>query len=224
MQKSQLVQNVILLQSYCKFLYLGKYLEQEIKMKDFSKNVKDSKIATGEKSYFLVKGKMIQSILETIYKNPDKKNLYGYLTEISAFRGIVSTMKELLDNEPVFVKFLETSLKKQYFAFEQIIKLIRNVLSHAITPQINFKTADFVYQKTFLLAQKKPLISLEFRYADCFKEWKGNKEYGLSIEVDFKKLKDWASLFDEISLHQLYLLSELCFNISEIFRMRYKLK
>jgi hypothetical protein len=46
----------------------------------------------------------------------------------------------------------------------------------------------------------------------------------MRIYVDFKKLKDGQSLFDVISLHQLYMLSELCYNISEVFRMKYKLK
>lgn len=75
-KKSGLIQNIILLQSYYKFLYLGKYLEQEVKMKDFSKSVEDTKIATGEKSYFVIKGKMVKNVLETIYKNPDKKNVF----------------------------------------------------------------------------------------------------------------------------------------------------
>ena len=86
LKKTNLASIIILLQSYYKFLYLGKYLEQEIKMKDFSQAVEDSKISTGEKSYFVIKGKMLKPILENIYKNPDKKNLFGYLIEISAFR------------------------------------------------------------------------------------------------------------------------------------------
>jgi len=193
-------------------------------MKDFSKDVEDNKIATGDKSYFVIKGKTVKPLLEHIYKNPDKKNLFGYLVEISAFRGLFSTLKELIDNEPVFEKFLKQKFTKQYVVFEQIIKFLRNVLSHSTTSHVNLKTDDFVKQRDYLKKNVDTLLDFKFVYADFFPEWKGSKEYGMRIYVDFKKLKDGQSLFDVISLHQLYLLSELCFNISEVFRMKYKLK
>jgi hypothetical protein len=40
----------------------------------------------------------------------------------------------------------------------------------------------------------------------------------LDIEIDFEKLKEGQKIFDIISLHQIYLLSEFCFNLSEVFR------
>ena len=72
-QKSTLLQNIILLQSYYKFLYLGKFLEKEIKDKDFSADVKDIKAVTWESSYFMIRGDMIKPILQSIHKHPDKK-------------------------------------------------------------------------------------------------------------------------------------------------------
>lgn len=193
-------------------------------MKDFSQAVEDSKISTGEKSYFVIKGKMLKPILENIYKNPDKKNLFGYLIEISAFRWLFSTFKELMDNEVFFEKFLKQKLTKQYVGFEQIIKFLRNVLSHSTTSHLNLKTDDFIKQKEYLKKNVDTMIDFRFLYADFFPEWKGSKEYGLRITVDFKKLKDGESLFEVISLHQLYLLSELCFNISEVFRLKFNLR
>lgn len=222
MKSQNLLNNVILLQSYYKFLYLWKYLENEIRTKDFSKEVKDVDIKTSEKSRFVVKSKMAKNILEWIYNNPDKKNVFGYLVEISAFRGIMWSMKELMDTEPVFQRFLKKKLKDNYFSFEQIVKLIRNVLSHAVTPSINLKTTDFVYQKDFIVKSLKNPIDLKFNYADYFAEWKWSKEYGLNIFIDFKKLKDWQSLFDIIPLHQLYMLAELCYNITEVFKSKVK--
>jgi hypothetical protein len=56
------------------------------------------------------------------------------------------------------------------------------------------------------------------KYADYFVERKWSKEYGLNIEIDFHKLKEWQKLFDIVPLHQIYLLAEFCFNLSEIFR------
>jgi hypothetical protein len=40
----------------------------------------------------------------------------------------------------------------------------------------------------------------------------------LDIKIDFSKLKEWQKVFDVVPLHQVYLLAEFCFNLSEIFR------
>ena len=129
-----------------------------------------------------------------------------------------------MDNEVFFEKFLKQKLTKQYVGFEQIIKFLRNVLSHSTTSHLNLKTDDFIKQKEYLKKNVDTMIDFRFLYADFFPEWKGSKEYGLRITVDFKKLKDGESLFEVISLHQLYLLSELCFNISEVFRLKFNLR
>jgi hypothetical protein len=61
------------------------------------------------------------------------------------------------------------------------------------------------------------------KYADYFVEWKWGKEYGLNIVVDFYTLKEWQKIFDIIPLHQVYLLAEFCFNVSEVFRASKKI-
>ncbi|MEI8252180.1 MAG: hypothetical protein WCG25_00125 [bacterium] len=40
----------------------------------------------------------------------------------------------------------------------------------------------------------------------------------MDIEIDFERLKEGQKIFDIISLHQVYLLAEFCFNLSEVFR------
>lgn len=52
MTKSPLQDNIQLLQSYYRFLMLGKYLEQEIFTHDFSQDVKEIAISTGTRSRF----------------------------------------------------------------------------------------------------------------------------------------------------------------------------
>ncbi|MBU0627152.1 hypothetical protein KKG31_02865 [Patescibacteria group bacterium] len=167
----------------------------------------------------MIRGDMIKHILQSIYKHPEKKNIFGYLIEISAFKGVFGTTKELIDSEFAFQRYLKTTLGKQFVAFEQIIKFLRNVLSHSTTSHIQLKTDDFIKQKDYLKKNVDTLIDFKFLYADAFPQWKGSKDYGIHIQLDFKKMKDGQSLFDLISLHQLYLLTELCFNLSEIFRI-----
>lgn len=96
----------------------------------------------------------------------------------------------MIDGELTFERFLKQKLGKQYAAFEQIIKFLRNVLSHSTTSQLNLKTDDFVKQKDYLKSNLDTLLDFKFTYADAFPEWKGSKDYGIRIVVDFKKLKD----------------------------------
>lgn len=163
---------------------------------------------------------MIKHILQSIHKNPDKKNIFGYLIEISAFKGVFGTIKELIDSEFAFQRALKTTLGDQFVAFEQVIKFIRNILSHSTTSHIHIKTDDFIKQKDYLRKNIDTLVDFKFVYADVFAQWKGSKTYGVRIQLDFKKMKDGQSLFDLISLHQLYMLTELCFNLSEIYRIK----
>jgi len=217
-------ENIILLQGYYKFLYLWKYLEGKMKKFDLSKNVVDMKIETWKQSHFLIKGKVVAKMLSDIHQNPDKKNIFWYLMEISAFKWMFSVMRELLDTNIKFRNFVQMKLKDQYFPFEQIIKLTRNVLSHTTTANINLKTDDFIKQKDYLKNQKDPVVKFQFIYSKYFPEWKWSQDYGLNILLDFRKFKDGQPFFEIISIHQLYLLSELCFNISEIFRLTNKIK
>lgn len=217
--------NLLLLQSYYKSLHLGKFIEQLIKNNDLSRYTKDFPIKTSDHSSFIIKASNIKKTLSEISKNKEKRNIFGYLTEINAFKWIFSITRELIDNNTDFNKFIETRLKDQAFNFEQTIRFARNVLNHTTTSTIRLKEWDFRTQKEFLIKWKKiKKISLDFNYAKYIKERKWNKEYWIKTEINFEKLKEHVSFFEIISLHNLYLLSELCFNLSEIFRVQYKIK
>ncbi|MCF7835053.1 hypothetical protein K9M48_03270 [Candidatus Gracilibacteria bacterium] len=223
MQSDKIQQNIQLLQGFYRFLYLGKFLEKQIKIKDMSVDVQDCRIHTGDKKNFVLRGMVIKKILSDIYSNPDKKNIFGYMVEINSFRGIFSVMREMIETEKKFELFLKKKLKDKYFAFEQVIRFMRNVLNHIETADVKLKIDDFVKQKTFILKEKKlSKIKFDMKYADYFVERKGGKDYGLDIEIDFGKLKEGQKVFDIVDLHQVYLLAEFCFNISEVFRVKIK--
>jgi len=84
----------------------------------------------------------------------------------------MSSMKELLDTQEIFHKFVVSRLQDSYFDFEQIIKLIRNILSHSTNTEIVFKIEDFVKQRDFLNYNKTSLIKIDFLYSKSRKEWK----------------------------------------------------
>jgi len=219
MPKDKIQQNIELLQWFYRFLYLWKFLEKYIKQKDLSADAVDSPISTWDKKNFILKWTVVKKILEDIYSNPDKKNIFWYMVEINSFRGIFSVMREMIETEEKFQLFLKQKLKDKYFAFEQVIRFLRNVLNHIETADVKLKIEDFVKQKDYVIKWNKiSQIKFDIKYADYFIEWKWSKEYGLDIEIDFERLKEGQKIFDIISLHQVYLLAEFCFNLSEVFR------
>lgn len=195
---------------------LGKYMEHHIKSEQHEIHVSDLRITTGEHSSFGIKIPMVKSLMNQIHENPDKKNIFGYLIEISAFRGIFGTMRELLDSNETFSNYAKIKLGNQYFSFEQTIRLIRNVLSHTTTSGILLRIEDFVKQRDFLIHEKDPLVKFDFVYSENRTERTGSKEYGIHLALDFTKFQEGQSLFDMVSLHQLYMLAELCSNLCEL--------
>ncbi|HMS90668.1 MAG TPA: hypothetical protein PKC87_00385 [Candidatus Absconditabacterales bacterium] len=219
MNSPKIQQNIELLQGFYRFLYLGKFLEKFIKDKDISSYATDFPIHTGEKKNFVLKGAIVKKMLSDIHAHPDQKNIFGYMVEINSFKGMFSVMREMIETQENFQLFLAQKLQDKYFAFEHIIRFLRNVLNHIETADIKIKITDFIKQKDYLSKEKQiSKISFDMKYADYFVEWKGGKDYGLNIVIDFYDLKEGQKIFDIIPLHQVYLLAEFCFNLSEIYR------
>lgn len=131
----------------------------------------------------------------------------------------------MIENSPSFRTFLQAIFGEEYFPFEQVIRFLRNVLSHSSTPSLLIQQEDFEKQKFFLTSKKdfKGLkIRLHFVYKQHLPEREGSPEYVCEIEINFAALKTGISLWEVVSLHQMYLLSELCYNISKVISARMK--
>ena len=188
-----------LLQGYYHFLSLGKFMEQVILRNNLSDLAMNLPIKTWKTSSFLLKESLIKNLLVSLHQHPDKRNVYGYLTEISAFKGIFSVMREVIENDASLREFLKTTLQDQYFPFEI--------------------QRDFILSPKFQRVQKlkgSAEISLDFVYAKYISQRKGSTTYGIHFKLDFAQLKPWIGLEHLISWHDLYLLAELCFNLSQL--------
>ena len=220
-----------LLQGYYHFLSLWKFMEQVIITNDLSELAMSIAIPTWEKSSFTLKEWLIKNLLSSIHAHPKQRNIYGYLTEVSSFKGIFSIMRELIENDESFRNFLKEILKDQYFPFEQTIRFVRNVLNHWTTSNLLIKQEDYEVQKDFILSPKvqrvnnlkgSALIKLNFVYSKYINQRKGSKDYWIQLSIDFKRLKPGLQLEKLISWHNLYLLSELCYNLSLLRDVKHK--
>ncbi len=222
-----------LIQGYYHFLMLGKFMEQLMLTNDLSDLAMDYPLRTGKNTSFMLKERMLKRLFTSFYGHQEQRNVYGYLTEISAFRGIFSVMREMIENDPNFRGYLKDLLKDQYFPFEQLIRFLRNVLNHTTTSSLKLKLEDYEVQRDFILSPKvqrvqklngSARITLNFHYSKYVAQRKGSPEYWIQLSIDFKKLKPNLQLEKLVSRHQLYLLSELCFNIAQLADQHFKPK
>jgi hypothetical protein len=131
-------------------------------------------------------------------------------------------MREMIEKNAAFRSCLQSMFQEQYLPFEQSIRFLRNVLTHTATASLFIQQADYEKQKEFLLSKSVEKIHLDFRYSDHLPERKGSKEYRCQVSIDFSKLHPATSLRKIVSLHQMYLLSELCYNVSRVISARIK--
>ena len=220
-----------LIQGYYHFLMLGKFMEQLMLTNDLSDLAMDYPLRTGKTTSFMLKERMLKRLFTSFYGHQEQRNVYGYLTEISAFRGIFSVMREMIENDANFREYLKDLLKDQYFPFEQLIRFLRNVLNHTTTSSLKLKLEDYEVQRDFILSPKvqrvqklngSAMITLDFHYSKYVAQRKGSPEYWIQLSIDFKKLKPDLQLEKLVSWHQLYLLSELCFNIAQLADQHFK--
>ncbi len=131
-------------------------------------------------------------------------------------------MREMIEHHASSRNILQDLLKDQYIPFEQIIRFLRNVLTHTSTSRIAIQEEDFQKQKEFLLSKHIKNLHLNFIYSSYIPQRKGNKDYACQIQLEISAIQPHVSLFDLISLHQMYLLTELCYNVSLLMTQRIK--
>ena len=175
-----------LIQGYYHFLMLGKFMEQLMLTNDLSDLAMDYPLRTGKNTSFMLKERMLKRLFTSFYGHQEQRNVYGYLTEISAFRGIFSVMREMIENDANFREDLKDLLRDQYFPFEQLIRFLRNVLNHTTTSSLKLKLEDYEVQRDFILSPKvqrvqklngSAKITLDFYYSEYVAQRKGSLEY-----------------------------------------------
>ncbi|HOJ16298.1 MAG TPA: hypothetical protein PLC43_03920 [Caldisericia bacterium] len=213
------------------FLHLGNFLSIYIKNKNLSNAAKNIEIKL-DNNKFTLKGEKIKSCLEDSYINRNKPNILEYFVTWNAFRGIAMAVYEGIKNDN-FRKFIVSILSKDKFKhFYYIIKFIRDVLSHNIDNEIKLINENFDKTKNeFLKKNSSGIADFEFIYSRDFPDVKNflkdiPNNYGFKIQLNFNNLQDNSQqrykFTDIISEWQLYMLMELCYNLSIYYRVKIK--
>lgn len=204
------------------FLHIGKFLSHYIKKHDLSSESKNLNIVLGEKKSYLLRGDIIKDLLNHSFIKCDQGNILGYFVEWNAFRGITMAIREGINGNQKFKKFLETKLKDKLNHFEYILTFIRNTLSHNIDNEIILRDKkDFEMTKNSFIknvnssgfAQIEIVYSKDLPDISC-----ENKNYGFKIEVAFGSLEEGQKFTDIITEWQLFMMAELCYNLVCLYR------
>lgn len=159
---------------------------------------------------------IIKEMLEDTYESfSDETVLFEYFIEMNAFRGICMAMVEALRLDGDFKTHIEEKLNLQYEDFFDLLSFIRNVLSHNIHADMYLNVKDYegtLKRRTRLKLKSK--IDFSFNYTQHLPEIQAPSDaYGFFSTIDLLSLGEETAFLDVLSLWELMMISELCFNL-----------
>ncbi|MBE0492237.1 MAG: hypothetical protein IBX44_08280 [Sulfurospirillum sp.] len=203
------------------FLHMGEFLGKLSKTEDLSHDHSTFVVKKMSNGAYYLNAEITQVLLQNAYETKtDEISLFEYFVEFNAFRGICMAMVEALRLESNFREFMQEKLVDRFEDFVDILSFVRNVLSHNIHSEIKLASKDFDGTlKRIRRMQRKTSINFEFIYAIDLPEIASpNLEYGFVCAIDFEALDTNTEFLQVISHWQLFVLSELCFNLVSVFR------
>ncbi|AFL68837.1 hypothetical protein [Sulfurospirillum barnesii] len=205
------------------FLHMGEFLGKLSKTEDLLDRslfvVK--KYEEGQAYYF--NAQIIQELLINARQtDKDTISLFEYFVEFNAFRGMCMAMVESLRFESSFKTFMQELFKEQYENFFDILSFVRNVLSHNIHSEICLSEKDYDGTlKRIRRMSRNPNIAFSFQYALNLPELGApNDAYVFTCKIDFEALCEGMPFLEILSMFDLLMLSELCFNLVMTYRMQ----
>jgi hypothetical protein len=204
------------------FLHAGEFFTSLSKEKDLTiKNDLNVKKYFDNNSTYHFNPKIIKEILIDAKKSNNHQTiLFEYFVEFNAFRGICMAMVEALRLETPFRSFIQSKLKNNFENFFDILSFIRNVLSHNIHADIFLLQKDFDGTlKRIRRMKRNPNVSFDFTYSYDLPEINAPfYDYGFICSIDFESLQVDTPFLDVVSLWELMMISELCFNFAIVYK------
>ena len=219
--KVLLEDTLLLVEQNFYFLNMGEFLGMLSKTEDLTdRSMFVVKKFDDENAYYFNADITYELLKNAREYQKDELSLFEYFVEFNAFRGICMAMVEALRLENEFKKYIEERFGEQYENFYDILSFIRNVLSHNTHAEIRLNEKDFAGTlKRIRRMRRNEDVRLNFQYSKSLPEISPpNSKYGVEIQVNFLSLKIGDEFLKIVTLWDLFMLSELCFNLVISFR------
>ena len=205
------------------FLHMGEFLGKLTKTEDLSdRSLFVVKKYDNDQAYYF-NAELIHELLVNARETQNEAiSLFEYFVEFNAFRGICMAMVESLRFESPFKVFMQRLCGEQYENFVDILSFVRNVLSHNIHSEIRLSEKDYDGTlKRIRRMGRNPNIAFAFQYALRLPELGApNDAYTFTCQIDFESLEEGMPFLEILSMWELLMLSELCFNLVMTYRRK----
>jgi hypothetical protein len=214
---------LLLIEQNFYFLHAGEFFALWSRREDLSAVVPGQLVKVFEGGLpYTFDGGLIQTVLSHEYATPaEDASLFEYFVEFNAFRGVAMGMIEATREDSPFGAFLRERLGEERFEnLIDIVAFVRNVLSHNTHAEIHLTPKDYEgRRKRIERMGRDTAVEFDFHYHDDLPEINApSEEYGLHLNVDFGALSPATPFLEILSMGDLMLLSELCFNWVMVYR------
>ncbi len=214
---------LLLIEQNFYFLHMGEFFGKLSKTEDFTdRSLFVVKKYEKDQAYYF-NAQIIHELLLNAQKSQKEEiSLFEYFVEFNAFRGICMAMVESLRFESPFKTFMQELFNEQYENFFDIVSFVRNVLSHNVHSEIRLGQKDFDGTlKRIRRMGREPKLFFNFQYALNLPELGApNDAYSFTCKIDFSALEEGMPFLEILSMWDLMMLSELCFNLVMTYRMQ----
>lgn len=214
---------LLLIEQNFYFLHMGEFFGKLSKTENFTdRSLFVVKKYDADKAYYFNAQIIHELLINAQNSQKDEISLFEYFVEFNAFRGICMAMVESLRFESPFKVFMTELFHDQYENFFDIVSFVRNVLSHNIHSEIRLSQKDFDGTlKRIRRMGRDSHVYFNFQYALNLPSLGApNDEYSFTCKIDFETLEEGMPFLEILSMWDLMMLSELCFNLVMTFRMQ----
>jgi hypothetical protein len=128
----------------------------------------------------------------------------------------------LIEQYPQYEAFAREVFGAEYEAFEQIIRFLRNVFSHASVSTLQIKKDDFLKQKRYLTVHKNLQLKVHLPPSSgTLHSYFDDLEKQI-ITIDFSQLKEGLPLHQLLPSIQQQTLALACVRLAQAFRKKHQ--
>ncbi len=205
------------------FLHAGEFYDALNRHEDLSRLVPERIVRRFDDGVaYSFGGELTRTVVRHDHEHGDETGgLFTWFVEFNAFRGIAMGMLEALAHPSPFRDFVRERLgEARYENLVDIVAFVRNVLSHNTHAEIRLNEKDYLGRRKRIARMGRDLnVVFDFNYHGDLPEIAApSAAYGARFAVDFAALSESVPFLDILTMGELMMLSELCFNLVVAYR------